>query len=173
MHGFLEGLWCTDLFWSLLSSVGWFYCFLLVAAAHEIGMQHVRVHFLQGHPWVPFTSSLPAVPHPWLGLSPSQPHKGAAQTLWVRKKKVWFLNWGWTWLYLSHKNSQAKPHRNWASCWAEPVRIGGHYINTISPQLCCLALILQVFVLKAVRTRHLKIRILCQTVNTHKHAAFH
>lgn len=32
------------------------------------------------------TSSLPAVPHPWLGLPPAQPHEGAAQALWVRKR---------------------------------------------------------------------------------------
>lgn len=61
----------------------------MVSAALEAGTQHVSRQGASpaGTSMGPLiTSSLPAVPHPWLGLPPAQPHEGAAQALWVRKR---------------------------------------------------------------------------------------
>lgn len=83
MHGFLEGPWHADLSRSLLFSVrySWFLWSLqpMKSACSMWGC--ISCRDIQG----PLTtSSLPAVPHPWLGCP--QPHEGAAQALWVRKR---------------------------------------------------------------------------------------
>lgn len=90
------------------------------------------------------------------------------------KEIVWFLNWDYTWSQPSRKNSQAKNHRNWARCWAAPIENRRLvYKYWLSVAVVPRSYAASICVLKTVRTRHLKIRILCQTVNTHKHAAFH
>lgn len=62
--------------------------FLLVSAAHEAGMQHVRLHFLQGHPQAP-SSSLPCLLCPIPGWGCPLPSLwGSGQRLWVRKRNL-------------------------------------------------------------------------------------